>query len=244
MSPRLPERADFPKNLVVCIVPPPGGKPPASVLILLHGLGDTCDSFTNLARQLNLPETACISLQGLTPLPFDVGGFHWGDDIVFDQASGNMDVDTGFEKARRVIAQVVIRDCLIGKSGFTARDVVMFGFGQGGMAALAAVTMSGCGELGGIVSIGGPLPASIAKAEESKKNATPLLILHGSSKSLVTVTAASRIKASFSNVQIHAWKRPGDGMPTNRDEMLPIMQFFARRLRSRAGVPGGSHEIA
>ena len=45
------------------------------------------------------------------------------------------------------------------------------------------------------------------------------------------------------HVEYHKWDRAGDGMPRNRDEMLPIMRFFARRLRSRKGVPEGSIEV-
>jgi hypothetical protein len=33
-------------------------------------------------------------------------------------------------------------------------------------------------------------------------------------------------------------------MPANRDEMLPIMQFFSRRLRSMKGVPAGVVELS
>jgi hypothetical protein len=33
-------------------------------------------------------------------------------------------------------------------------------------------------------------------------------------------------------------------MPSNRDEMMPIMQFLARRLRSRKGVVEGAVEIS
>jgi hypothetical protein len=32
-------------------------------------------------------------------------------------------------------------------------------------------------------------------------------------------------------------------MPRSREEMLPIMRFFARRLRSRGGVPEGAVEV-
>lgn len=243
MPPRLPNRADFPPSLTLSIVPPRDDKRPASVLLLLHGLGDTHDSFTNLARQLNLPETVCISLQAPTPLPFDIGGFHWGDDIVFDQASGQMDVDTGFEKASKMIGQVVIDEYLVRKCGFARREVVLFGFGQGGMAAMGAAAMPNSGELGGVVSIGGPVPMGSTRNGGATNNATPMLVLHGSTKSLITTTAVRNITSTFSNVEVHEWKRPGDGMPTNRNEMLPIMQFFARRLRSRTGVPEGAQEI-
>ena len=244
MPAHLPSQADFPTSLVLSITPPPPGPSshdshPTNLLILLHGLGDTSVSFTNLGKQLALPETSFISLQAPTPLPFDLGGFHWGDDITFDQASGQMDFDTGFVKIVKTIKQDIIEDVLVKKCGYKPREVMLFGFGQGAMAALAtAATMAE--ELGGIVSIGGPLPSLENPAKAVK---TPVLVLGGSSSTLITRTALDRLKAAFENIEYRKWNRSGDGMPRNRDEMLPIMRFFARRLRSRAGVPKESVEV-
>lgn len=239
--PTLPNQANFSTSLVLSITPPPASSPhTTNVLILLHGLGDTSESFTNLGKQLALPETTCISLQAPTPLPFELGGFHWGDDIIFDQASGQMDFDTGFTKSVKIIKQDIIEDGLLKKCGYKPRDIMLFGFGQGAMAALAtAACMSQ--ELGGIVSIGGPLPSSIASAKAVK---TPVLLLGGSSNTLITRTTLDKLKAAFQFVEYKKWTRTGDGMPRNRDEMLPIMRFFAHQLRSRAGVPEGSVEVS
>ena len=238
--PTLLHQADLPKSLVLSITPPPALSPHTSnVLILLHGLGDTSVSFTNLGKQLTLPETTCISLQAPTPLPFELGGFHWGDDITFDQASGQMDFDTGFTKAVKIIKQDIIEDTLVKKCGYKPREILFFGFGQGAMAAVATAA-SMAEELGGIVSIGGPLPSSNTSAKAVK---TPVLVLGGSSNTFITRTGLEKLKAAFQNVEYHKWNRAGDGMPRNRDEMLPIMRFFARRLRSRASVPEGSVEV-
>ena len=240
MPTHLPTQADFPTSLVLSVTPPPApSSHPTNLLILLHGLGDTSAPFTNLGKQLALPETTCISLQAPTPLPFDLGGFHWGDDITFDQVSGKMDFDTGFAKIVKTIKQDIVENVLVKKCEYTPREIMLFGFGQGAMAALAtAATMSQ--ELGGIVSIGGPLP-SLEKSAKAVK--TPVLVLGGSSNTLITRAALDRLKAAFENIDYHKWNRAGDGMPRNREEMLPIMRFFARRLRSRAGVPKDSVEI-
>ena len=236
----LPDQADFPSSLVLSITTPPALSPhTTNILILLHGLGDTSVSFTNLGKQLALPETACISLQAPTPLPFELGGFHWGDDIAFDPASGQMDFDTGFTKAMKIIKQDIIEDGLVKKCGYKPREIMLFGFGQGAMAALATAN-SMTDELGGVVSIGGPMPSADESAKAVK---TPVLILGGSSNTLITRTALDRLKVAFQNVEYKKWNRAGDGMPRNRDEMLPIMRFFARRLRSRVGVPEGSVEL-
>ena len=173
-------------------------------------------------------------------MPFDLGGFHWGDDIIFDQTTGTMDVDTGFKKSGVVIREVVIRKALIEKCGYAPRDIMLFGYGQGGMAALAAAAKSG-DELGGVVTVGGAMPLS-AVVEQRKQN-TPVLLLGGSSGSFVTPSAIKTTRDIFGAVEVHLWNRVGDGMPTNREQMLPIMRFFACQLKSRAGVPDGGVEI-
>lgn len=232
--------ANFPTSLALSITPPPATSPQTTnVLILLHGLGDSSVSFTNLGKQLALPETTCVSLQAPTPLPFELGGFHWGDDMIFDQASGQMDYDTGFSKAVKFIRQDVIEVGLVKKCGYKLREIMILGFGQGAMAAIATAT-SIAEELGGIVSIGGSLPSSCTSANAVK---TPVLVLAGSSNTLITRTALDKLNAAFQSVEYQKWNRAGDGMPRNRDEMLPIMRFFAHRLRSRAGVPEGSAEV-
>lgn len=120
---------------------------------------------------------------------------------------------------------------------------MLFGYGQGGMAALAAATsLAAEEELGGVISIGGPLPLSVSTISPAKVT-TPVLVLGGSSNSLVTPSVVARLKDVCETVDYKQWKKSGDGMPTNREEMLPIMQFFASRLRSRRSVPEGSVEI-
>ena len=235
-----PKQADLPTSLVSSITSPPASSPlTTNLLILFHGLGDSAAPFTNLGKQLALPETTCISLQAPTPLPFELGGYHWGDDIIVDQASGQMDFDTGFTKAVKIIKQDLIEEGLLKKCGYKPRDIMLFGYGQGAMAALATAA-SMAEELGGIVSIGGPLPSSNASAKSTE---TPVLVLGGSSNTLITRINLNKLKATFQSVEYHRWDKAGDGMPRNRDEMLPIMRFFARRLKSRAGVPDGSVEI-
>lgn len=240
MTGRLPTAEDFPPHLTLTITPPPQQHSPVNVLILLHGLGDTDSSFAKFAAQLSLPETCCISLRAPTPLPFELGGFHWGDDIVFDPATGAMEFDTGFSKAMGVLGHTIIKEGLMKECGYQSRDIMVFGFGQGGMAAIA-VTASLIEELGGAISIGGPPPASIASFPEKRK--TPILVLGGSSKTLVNRSVIDSLKKQFQGMDYHKWSKAGDGMPSNREEMLPIMRFFARRLRSRKGVPSGSIEL-
>lgn len=51
------------------------------------------------------------------------------------------------------------------------------------------------------------------------------------------------MRERFQDVEYVKWAKSEDSMPRSREEMLPIMKFFARRLRSRAGVPEGAVEV-
>ncbi|KAL2220150.1 Phospholipase/Carboxylesterase superfamily [Thermoascus aurantiacus ATCC 26904] len=263
MPTRSPTPADFPSHLTVTITPPPSQpstKPTPNILLLLHGLGDTASSFTAFARALNLPETTCVTLQAPHPLPLDLAGFHWGDDVAFDQSTGGLDMDAGFARATRVIVDEVVRGVLVRKCGYRLREVLVLGFGQGGMVGLVAARELGkvprvsdaeeegkgdkkeeAGELAGVISIGAPYPHS--GSVTGPKNRTPVLLLAGRDSAAVTDSAVQRTRNVFEFVEIHRWARKGDGMPRNREEMMPVMQFFARRLRSMQGVPEGAVEI-
>ena len=241
MASRIPVAADFPSSLSLTITPPPTHSPqPTNILILLHGFGDTNKSFTSLAQQLQLPETTCISLQAPNPLGLDLPGFHWGDDILFDSSTEDMDPDCGFTKASAVIGKTIIQDVLRGKCAYQLDKILILGYGQGASAALAAASSLSI-SLGGIISIGGPLPVSNPQPKLSSKS--PVLLLGGSSDSIITQQALINLRDAFASVEYHKWKRAGDHMPRSTDEMMPIMRFLARKVKSSKGVPAGSVEI-
>ena len=240
MTSRLPQPEDF-SGVDLSIAPAPASQKAVNILILLHGLGDTKESFKLLGSQMALPETACISVQAPNPVPFNVGGAHWGDDLIFDSGTGDLDLDTGFKAATDLLANRVLRR-LINVCHYKPRNILMYGFGQGGMAALtAAATLPVSEELGGIISVGGALPAECAYPIAKTK--TPVLAIGGSRDSQLSNTAVERIERVFEFVEYKKWSRAGDAMPQSREEMLPIMEFLSRRLQSRQGVPEGSVEL-
>ena len=247
-SPRLPTKSDFQSSIQLEINPPPKDQAPLNVLLLLHGLGDNEKPFAMLGRQLNLPYTVCISVRGIVPVPAlftgsDAPSFHWGDDIIFDQSTGELDLNSGFEKAMAVVLEQVVDQVLIDKCGYKPRDLVILGYGQGGMVGLRIAAHKPELEMGGVVSIGGRLPTSSTSATPNSKAKTPVLVLGGSRSTQVTRSAIDALKAKFLDAEYVKWAKAEDSMPKNRDEMLPIMRFFARRLKSRAGVPEGAIEI-
>ena len=237
---RQPTISDFPPSLHPILSNTPK---PINAVIFLPGLGDTSRTFSSFSRALNLPETLCVTLQGPSPLPLPLPpGFHWGDDLIIDQTSGDLDAAAGFSRATRLIGEEVIVKLLMQKCGFKPRHVLLFGSGQGGMAALATAKAFD-GELGGVVSVGGPLP-STSMLVNGPKITTPVLLLGGSKGATALGNGIKRTRGTFEYVEHHQWKKNDDSMPKNREEALPMMQFFARRLRSHRGVPEGSVELS
>ena len=204
-------------------------------------------------------------------------GWHWGDDITLDQGTGELVMDSGFVAAGKVVGEVlkvVLGDPKGGGSaeawkeenlgtskppggggsGFDARDVFLWGFGQGGTVALSLAEAMGT-EIGGVVSIGGKIAASrsaMAKAVEDLsedmldkkadgKVKTPVLLCGGNRHTAVTTNVLRDVKGRFRTVEYSKWEREGDSMARNREEMLPIMKFLASRLRM--STPVGMQEV-
>ena len=95
-------------------------------------------------------------------------------------------------------------------------------------------------ELGGVVSIGGPLPGE-APASSSTRSKTPVLVCAGVESLWVNAGAEEKLKKNFQDVTVSRYRRRGDTMPQSRDEMLPVMKFLASRLRQ--GPPQGTVEV-
>lgn len=140
-----------------------------------------------------------------------------------------------------MVWEQVVNGGLVEKCGYQPRDVMILGFGQGAMVALQLAALKPEMEFGGIIAIGGRLPSLASGAGGKAK--TPVLVLGGSRSTQVTRSAVDVLKARFGEVEYVKWVKAGDSMPANREEMVPIMQFFARRLKSRAGVPEGAVEL-
>lgn len=249
MPPRIPTQEDFASiatSLPHIIHFPSSPESTTAILILLHGLGDTHMPFASFARAVNLPGVLAISVRGTSPLPAGLGapsgGSHWGDDLALDSSTGDVDADPGFKKAGKIIMEKLVHGVLVDKCGWEVDDVMFFGYGQGGSLALgmastlleqAAVedvtdgtTAAAKKGFKGIVSIGGPAPPSMVSSRSARgKSKTPVLMVQ------VDDGDVDYARREFEVVTQVKWRRQEVGMPSNRDEMLPIMKFFADRLR-------------
>ena len=222
---RIPTEDDFPSSLPLSLHYPSPREATTSTLTLLHGLGDTHAPFTTFARNLNLPGVLAISIRGTSPLPSiflpsSSPGFHWGDDVALSP-SGDIDADPGFSKAVAAITNMVDTS-LINTCGWNEKDITIFGFGQGGALALG-IAAGREAEFKGVVSIGGGVPGSLARQEKRK---TKVMVVQGTEEEVESA------KRQFGDVRVVKWRRSEVGMPRDREEILPIMKFFAERLNA------------
>ena len=218
---RAPVQADFPRALSMKIVNPV--QPVESCIILLHNLANNEASLEEHVQTLKgeQPESAFILLRGLQPIEPGNSGYHWAD--------ANGTVDEGFINTSRVILGDIIQDGLMAKCGFQPRDIVVLGHGQGGMAALAATACWNCIEFGGVVSFGGPMPGYV-QLPLNVKAKTPALI-YGVARGDITPTALQQIQTNFSFTDHYIPASEHDTVPLSDEEMAPLLEFFAHRLR-------------
>ncbi|KAK5993236.1 hypothetical protein PT974_06665 [Cladobotryum mycophilum] len=256
MPPRIPTQADFASlesTLPLSIHFPNPPESTTTFLILFHGLGDNEVPFASFARNLSLPGVLAISVRGTAPLPPSLlpddddddvqqadRHFHWGDDLRLDQGTGALDADPGFDKAARAVMNKLVKETLIEGLGWEMSDIIFFGFGQGGSLALGLASRlrtlerivdltEGEKKIGkaakGVVSIGGPLPLSMVPSLSGReKSDTPVLVCQ------LDGDEADMVKGEFKDVRVVNWKRKEVAMPRDRDEVFPIMKFFADQL--------------
>ncbi|KAK9468300.1 Alpha/Beta hydrolase protein [Lipomyces arxii] len=229
---RLPTQSDFAGQAVVSITSPAIG-PLTHAVLLLHGIGDTIAPFTALAKNLNLPRAVVIAVQAPQPMPFDLGGFQWGDDVVFskDPASGEevLSPDAEFNKARLYLDNV-IRNVLERKCGFMpAENVILWGYGQGAMVAL---DMAACKfNLCAVVSVGGWIPGFVKPRDIiDLPRSTSVLLCGGDKNSAVTNEKVRQAEQLFKECRRVKFDMNGDLMPRNKQEMAPILRFLLRIL--------------
>ncbi|CAG8903655.1 unnamed protein product [Penicillium egyptiacum] len=121
MPSKTPVPWDFPSKLTATVTLPtppnatPSSTPTPNILLLLYGIGDTAAGFSAFGRAINLSETTVVTVQAPAPLPFDLGGFHWGDDVAFDSTTGALDMDAGLTRSTALAD--LVRGTLIRKCG-------------------------------------------------------------------------------------------------------------------------------
>ncbi|THH12603.1 hypothetical protein EW146_g7545 [Bondarzewia mesenterica] len=216
-----------------------------NLLIFLHGLGDTHVPFSSLARSLNLPQTATLSLRAPEQIPYLYeDAYQWYPSFT---PLGELDPHPNPTPALTLLSKILshlTRDC-----HWPMHRIHMFGFAQGGSVAVeftlklwrdsvpSSPPNNLDGTLGSVVSISGPL---LSYPTLTSLSPTPLLYFHRTLPSTSFDIAAFRKGfAVVSEVKIPG---QGDAMPKSRTEWEPIMRFWSERLGRRVRG-GGLYEV-
>ena len=220
-TPRTPLRIDFPPSLSLSIIEPTNEHEVEHCIVLLHDSTGNEESLSGLAKRLqkNLPESAFVLIRGLQAVEGGNSGYLWAD------APG----EPRFIQTSTVILDQVIKDVLMTKCGFQPRDIVILGNGEGGMAALAAAASWQGFELGGVISIGGPMPDYV-RPEHGVGAKTPALIIGGALGEINNV-ALQLIRDSFIYTDADIRKGEHDRVPETQEQLRPLWDFFAHRLK-------------
>lgn len=226
---RLPTRADFPLSISLKILQPIEDEDDhiEKVVIVLHDYTGTERSLDNLSRRLqkHFPESALLLLRGQEGVPSGNSGYHWAD-----PGSGT---DGSFVNACRLLLLDVVKNSLVAKCGFNARDIIILGHRQGGMVALAAAACWETVEFAGAVSVGGPIP-NCAQLPSGMKAKTPVLVL-GGVEGDINPAALRRMQMTFCHVTHDLRLTSQDTVPESRELVKPLLKpllsFLAHRLR-------------
>jgi predicted esterase len=190
-----------------------GSRTEPNLLVLLHGLGDTPRPFAKLAERLALPQTSALALRAPLPLPAGLDGFAWHEAFELDTGdliqpnTGERRRTGSLASATRTRLRRLVR--LLVQHGWPHRRLFLFGFAQGGTAALDFVChggglerarvmtgadavaaasgptagASGCamGALGGVISwCGLPLPEAVLPESSLPESSLPDAGVRGS----------------------------------------------------------------
>ncbi|KAJ1915966.1 hypothetical protein IWQ60_008264 [Tieghemiomyces parasiticus] len=249
---RSPRASEFP-GLQFEYRPSPDGHN-HNLLILFHGLGDTPANFIQAAIAYHIPQTALLAVAGPAPIPYFPEGTGWfpAFDVHGDPLpAGHPDRIRGLKGTREWLARL-ISSYLCDTKGWRPEEIFLFGFSQGGTAALDLALCGSpvAGTLGGVVSVSG-LPVDEALQtwrgtatskplfEVPAAIPTPILITCGTADAQIPVSKAETtvtvMKEHLKACRIELLRLPNKGhtMPQSEREIRAILEFLAQHLRLR-----------
>ncbi|KAJ7151425.1 hypothetical protein C8R43DRAFT_1087988 [Mycena crocata] len=202
-----------------------------NILILLHGLGDTHTPFSQLGRQLKLPQTAILAVRAPDKVPFLYEeSYAWFPS--FDDLGELIDCPN---PTPALDLMATIFHHLTGDCAWPAHRIHLFGFAQGGSVAVEFGVKMARQTLGSIVTVSGPL---LSYPTLSNLSATPVLVAYRTSA--LPSSALPAFKKGFRRVVEHKMGAQG-GMPASKPDWEPIMRFWSETLGRRR--VDGAYEV-
>ncbi|KAL8777174.1 MAG: hypothetical protein Q9213_007975 [Squamulea squamosa] len=222
--PRLPTSNDFANVLRVQIIPehPKKTIDIKHVVVILHQPGRHDSSLTKLVWSLyeEQPETCFVLLRAPEGISSLDSRNNWAE------ASSQWDEPT-LNSASSLTD--MMKYSLITRCGFSPRSILLMGHGQGGMAVLTTAALWAEIELGGVVSIGGPLPCYLRPAS-ADVIATPALIVRSAAADS-NQYGFDCIKRRFAYVDSYAFAGNHDTLSDSPELVQALTEFLAHRLQ-------------
>ncbi len=210
------------------VVPPASGKPPTSLVILLHGYGSNGEDLIGLVPhwQHAFPDTLFISPNAPQICPGAPGGYQWWPINSMDPAARH----AGSRAAAPIVDAFI--DAQLARYSLAADRLALVGFSQGTMMALQ-VGLRRAPAIAGIVGYSGMLTDEAGLAEVKDK--PPVLLIHGDADPMVPVSAFHKAGATLQALgfQIDGHVSPGLGHSIDLDG-LQMGGNFLHKVLARA----------
>lgn len=237
-----------------------------NLLILLHGAGDSHLPYHDLAKKMEVPQTATLSInanamnKGFVTLPFDLG-YTWFEEIDYSNGEKLKTNDqrrlSSLENASDKIDRLI--DEIISSDHWIAERIFFLGFSAGACIAMNLCynrSQRGKRAVGGAVCISGGLYGQIniqnSKDRNNKMEYTPILLMGGECDENYTVAMLNK-DADFykdgackSSDLVRSFIQPGKGhsMINQKEEIRCIMEFFADKMVRRMIAMEGFSEVS
>ena len=223
-----------------------------NLLVLFHGAGDTHEPYDNLAKRMELPQTASLALSARNvALPLGLG-YTWFEEMSsMGEPLGNEDQNRLSSLGKAVDWLEQLLNLLIGLSPnstgpWIPERIFLFGFSAGAclvMEACRSWNVNGRLPLGGAICVAGgiksktlPTSNSTNCVETQSNQATDILLISGKNDGTYSPESAIKSKnmyGSHSKVQLYTQQNKGHSMIGSRDEMQVVMEFLSHRLVKR-----------
>lgn len=207
-------------------VPPRAGGTADSLIILLHGLGDSGAGLIDLAEALAayLPHAAFVSPDAPDPCDMAPGGRQW-----FGLQDWSQDaIYNGAQRAAPLLDAYI--DAQMAHYTLPASQIALLGFSQGCMMALH-VGLRRLEQIGAIVGFSGALVGPDRLPQEIRSR-PPVMLVHGMMDTVVPYAAlpASAHYLQASGVSVTSETRPMLGHSIDQESLIKAAKFLAVQL--------------
>ena len=235
-----------------------------NLLILLHGAGDSHLPFHALAKKMNIPQTATLSInanamnRGFVTIPFDLG-YTWFEEMeyttgqTYDPSHPKRlaTLNNASEKIDGLIDRIIEET-----DNWMPERIFLFGYSAGASTAMNLCqkrAMFGKPALGGVVCVAGGFKGVEPNEDKVKEligrnpQYTPLLLMGGSKDVKYPVSMLKRDVQLYGNGQVvKAFIQEGKGheMVHRKEEVKYMMEFFGEKTVRRTLAMEGWSEVS